>query len=514
MQNKLNTVFNLSQLLSPFFRKKNAHDALLAVLALPEFSAFASDWLSVGWRTAPAGAGAVPRDVVPRCPFLLHKSLKSASFVPPGARSCRKKPEAKYPVLFSSCRAGVVPRPALVSTFQQRLKERPLVYSEADDRSGFVFHGSVKGCPEYNQRLESKISAKSAELVAQNSAFYFLTLTYSVADHGTDIIEAWRLFSKQLYKFMHSIRRKYGGGYACVLESTARGYPHAHILLGLPRAADIKHELMKPGQKYKYGKLVNFIKLRTPSPNFTLQKADPYGLQKYLTKYVAKGLEKFGVSLTEGMTAISGEDAKALMSCLLPVLAGIRQFRSSVRSKHDTASLEAVLSESSLDKLRTAASLGIFDTDAVASLVLLLNNLTVACRSHVWAFFSSQGKKAFHESLGFVSDRSRTDIQDFKRAAYPLGCPGCAITRWLDKQNGYERDPVGPLYVPPFHAPAVSPVNGQGLSDSLAYFSSLPDSKLDNVAVSDYNNLIDMGYVVENGNVLPLSTAGLYGGKT
>lgn len=481
------------------FLNKSVLDAFLA---LPENAQVSSSWRSTYSQIELEQNFHSQRKLVYNCHFAIPKTFQRTDFSPPKQSHSRADPAKKYKLLYDDFQSARVRSTLLLRTFQKRMSERPLCYVSRQDGEGSLFYGLIKGCHDYNLKLEEKIRAKSKELVSRGGAFYFLTVTYSPNTHGKAIVDAWKTFSRQLYPFMHSLSRKYRAAYCCVLESTLAGYPHAHILLQLPSAPDIKHRFMKPGQKYKYGKLLDFIKKRVPSPIFILQKAEPYALVNYLTKYVSKGLDKLEKKVSSGSVSLSNDNRKALLSCMCPVLAQIRQFRSSIKSSRI---VPLSLSDSDFEKLETlraCAELGIFSESAEAYLIGFLNNLTARCRSHVWAIFNAPGKAKFQGDIGFYDSGGNAVIRDFKRQAHPLGCPGCFLTDWVDKRLG--RVPEKIDYVTPYAQPPQETFGDTRVPVPavMAELSNLPDRPLETMPKKDISELENLGIVVDNYHIM------------
>jgi hypothetical protein len=430
------------------------------------------------------------------CPIGMPVAFREPDYNPPGGRGPRTPPAKKYGKLFEEAEQATISNSTLTYTFRQRMNERALCYSQEENGEGFMFRGMVKGCPEYNKRLEEKIKEKSGEMLLHNTAFYFLTITYAPALHGYNIVEAWQIFNQQLYPFMHSIKRKFNASYCSVLEATFKGYPHAHIVLGLPRSPDIKHARMKGGKEIKYGQVFDFIRARVPSPVWNLQKADVKGLEGYLCKYVAKGMEKANSVSESGQDKLPKEERKALLSCLMPVLAQTRQVRSSIKTSQNKPVLADFLDPETLKRLEVASEIGIWDSQASAALISLINNLTMGCRAHVWAIFKNPGKKAYEQFQGYHERSNTRDIEDFKRSAYPLGCPGCVVTQFLDEHFKRPQSRIPRVITGLRHEAVKLKANGEPMSSLMAMVASVPEEHWVTITEAEKKDLSDMGIVV------------------
>ena len=167
-------------------------------------------------------------------------------------------------------------------------------------------------------------------------------------------------------------------GYVCVLEATKKGYPHAHVILAVDEAIEPEHEELKDGAEIKEGVLYDFVKSHVASPIFSLQKAGRVGLVKYLGKYISKSSE--GI-LTKGLNKkgqLPKADRKALLSCLMPVLAEVRQYRFSIRDNKEPLNISNPAEKDSYAALQNYTRLKWASPEGDETLIPLLNKLTGA----------------------------------------------------------------------------------------------------------------------------------------
>ena len=381
-------------------------------------------------------------NVTPDCPLGVPEEYRIRARKPNKHRGPRKHPSQKYPPLYIMASEGTVPDELLVKTYEARLKERPLIFNEQQDGQCSVFYGSIKGSDSYNSRLTDRINAASAALVDNYGAFYFLTFTYAFNTYGKDIVKAWKLFSDQLDKTMRALRDRYKMGYVCVLEATAKGYPHAHVILATKKHVSPWHAKLPDGQKITNGAMFNFIKKSVASPVFRLQKAGGNGLVKYLGKYISKSAES---SLKESLAnpqKIKKTARKALLSCLMPVLAQVRQYRFSIRDNVVSGVDWLEYSDADLETLEALVNLGWVSPEGDAILIRLLNNLTATCRAHAWAVFNDHSKKSLSDTVGWYSQAPPEIFQQFREHGMPLGCPGCIVTQYLKILQGANKEEV------------------------------------------------------------------------
>lgn len=365
------------------------------------------------------------------CPLGVPQEFRNYRRRPLVSRGPRKPPKDKYPLLYSQAVSGSVSDSTLVETFRSRLAERPLILWQSDEEEISVFYGSVKGSDSYNMHITDRINACSTALVKNYSYYYFLTLTYAYKTYGTDIISAWQLFNKQLSSTLRALRKTYKMGYVCVLEATKKGYPHAHIILGVQEPAENWHVGLGDGHHIKHGQFYKFLASHIASPVFALQKAGGKGLVKYLGKYISKGAEQIVKTKTPGTIKLSASERKALLSCLMPVLAGIRQYRFSIRDNFVPGVSWNKYTKDDIALLKDLVQMGITTPEGDAILIRLLNNLTASCSCSAWVVFNKTFKKSLEPSIGWYSQAPPELLERFHSWGYPMGCPGCIVTSFL-----------------------------------------------------------------------------------
>jgi hypothetical protein len=258
-------------------------------------------------------------------------------------------------------------------------------------------------------------------------------------------VNAWKLFNKQLSVTFRALRKKYKMGYVCVLEATKKGYPHAHVIFASSTAIENWHEKLADGQKITHGCLFDFVTSHVASPVFALQKAGGVGLVKYLGKYVSKSAESAAKSPGVSKTGIDPRNRKALLSCLMPVLAQVRQYRFSIRDNIVGGVNWSEYSNEDYTFLKTLVDMGWCSPEGDLILIRLLNKLTAKCKAHVWAMFSGATKAAFEPFIGWYSTAPPDLLSTFKAVSIPSGCPGCIVSLFA---NILENREVENLHIP------------------------------------------------------------------
>ncbi len=379
------------------------------------------------------------------CPLSVPTEFKSHKQRPVVFRGKRKPPKEKYPDIYSQAVSGYVSDSVLISTYEKRLKERPLILWAPPGQEASVFWGKVKGSDLYNAYITDRINNHSKALVENYNFFYFLTFTYAYKIYGENIVEAWQTFNHQLSLTLRALRKKYKMGYVCVLESTKKGYPHAHIILGVNKSVDKWHEKLSDGRRITCGRLFNFVKSSVASPVFSIQKAGGTGLVKYLGKYISKGAERALSESVKNNGRLSTPTRKALLSCLMPVLAGVRQYRFSIRDNIVPGINWVSYSDEDLSVLQELVNLGTTSPEGDRILIRLLNKLTSSCQASAWVIFNSKVKKDLSSFVGWYSRPPPELVKDFHNCGNPLGCPGCIVTSFL---FNYQYPSLSPLPMP------------------------------------------------------------------
>ena len=355
------------------------------------------------------------------------------------SRGARKSPELKYKKLAKEAHEGFISDQTLIESYKERLKERAIIFFYPKDGPASVFYGKVKGSDQYNSMITDRINAASSALVKNYNFFYFLTFTYAYNIFGTDIVKAWKLFNKHLSKTLKALRKQYQMGYVCVLESTKKGYPHAHIILATDKAVEDWHEQLPDGKKIEHGEMYEFIKLKVSSPVFAVQKAGGKGLVKYLGKYVSKSAESIASKELPNTRRLSAADRKALLSCMLPVLAGIRQYRFSIRDNGTESGAADSSVSGDIAELENLVRLGSTTPSGDSSLIRLLNKLTDSCQCRAWVAIGGGTGNYLSRYIGWYESPPPELLADFQEMGHPLGCCGCVISQFLfNLQHGNE----------------------------------------------------------------------------
>lgn len=150
---------------------------------------------------------------------------------------------------------------------------------------------NAKGTKRYNKIQQGKILDFVEERVKEKKDCVFLTLTCDPAKYGSRSF-AWRFYlHSEVYKVTENLRKHYGAEYVATLESTAKGWPHIHMMLFFPRGTFPELKYYHNQQNIRKGRLYDMVCHTVNSEVFNLQSAKGPNLKWYLTKYIGKGVE-------------------------------------------------------------------------------------------------------------------------------------------------------------------------------------------------------------------------------
>ena len=167
------------------------------------------------------------------------------------------------------------------------------------NREGKVawFESNAKGTKRYCKVQQGKILDFVEEKRREKKDCVFLTLTCDQKKYGSRSF-AWKNYlQKEVYKVTENLRKHYNAEYVATLESTAKGYPHIHMMLFFPHDTFPELKYYHNQQNIRKGRLYDMVCRTVNSEVFNLQSAKGKNLKWYLTKYIGKGVENDVFSL-------------------------------------------------------------------------------------------------------------------------------------------------------------------------------------------------------------------------
>lgn len=172
------------------------------------------------------------------------------------------------------------------------------------------YESNAKGTKRYNKLQRGKILDFVEQKRAEGKDCFFLTLTCDVKKYGSRAF-AWENYLKEeVYRVTENLRKHYDAEYIATLESTAKGYPHIHMMLFFPHDTFPELKYYHNQQNVRKGRLFDMVCRNVNSEVFNLQAAKGDNLKWYLTKYIGKGMEDDVFSLLDKKDGWKPSDIK------------------------------------------------------------------------------------------------------------------------------------------------------------------------------------------------------------
>lgn len=169
------------------------------------------------------------------------------------------------------------------------------------NREGKVawFEGNAKGTKRYCKIQQGKILDFVEEKRREKKDCVFLTLTCDQKKYGSRSFAWENYLQKEVYRVTENLRKHYDAEYVATLESTAKGFPHIHMMLFFPHDTFPELKYYHNQQNIRKGRLYDMVCHTVNSEVFNLQSAKGKNLKWYLTKYIGKGVENDVFSLLD-----------------------------------------------------------------------------------------------------------------------------------------------------------------------------------------------------------------------
>ena len=161
------------------------------------------------------------------------------------------------------------------------------------------FEANAKGTKRYCKIQQGKILDFVEERRKEKKDCVFLTLTCDQKKYSSRSF-AWKNYlQEEVYRVTENLRKHYDAEYVATLESTAKGYPHIHMMLFFPHDTFPELKYYHNQQNIRKGRLYDMVCHTVNSEVFNLQSAKGKNLKWYLTKYIGKGVENDVFSLLD-----------------------------------------------------------------------------------------------------------------------------------------------------------------------------------------------------------------------
>lgn len=275
----------------------------------------------------------------------------------PKKKEERKRKDKKliYPTIFDFCKNGGNLREVIFKALQTLTKSWIYICSWIEGKYR-CFLSNAKGTPAYCKKYYWRIHDFCKQCDDFYKHKYFLTLTMSQREYGTDLQRAWVVIQNNLSYFLKKWQAEYQGDYACALEAHKSGFPHIHIVLYTNTVIiDPKEQFdkFKKAVCLCSGEMFDFVKkywklgISVLKVNYRKNTCD------YLAKYISKAEEADLRNYT--MQSLKDDSIlKEVMTLLLPMVFSIRQFKISQgrfnKKESEGEAKEIKFSESSTKK--------------------------------------------------------------------------------------------------------------------------------------------------------------------
>ena len=361
-----------------------------------------------------------------------------------------------------------------------RIVEAAIICLKADSGADRTILGALKGNPTYNMMAANEVRKRAEELDRRFHFKYFVTLTWKADVKHGNRLAAWRAFKKKLAYFLKKMQQHLHGGYLYVVESTANGFPHAHIVFYMNTLLDPQHAKYTEAQTIHQGAFFALVEKYKTAPVFEVQAAADASTVHYLVKYITKYSQKDMLNppdkkdkekyktwrkdmLTGFFTQVLGiRTWNSSRYKKIPLLPEIAAKERNLAARNEYAASKAVKIEyegaykpdwnvlmtvvSDEFKLKrqarawTAFLCRLGDPNAHslrrAALDWLLNNLPHKCK----CLTRVGGGKRAHEVLDkYMDGQERVEeqvLREIEAHTVPVGCQDCIIKRLLRRRAG------------------------------------------------------------------------------
>lgn len=321
------------------------------------------------------------------------------------------------------------------------LSNRIMILRYKNDQNEIrYFESFTKGTNRYNKKLSSKVKDFTAAVCENGTETFALTVTCDPKKYNNNRFDAWKNYTQDINKTLENLRKHKGLKYLWVKESTAKGYPHAHIVLSFPKGFCKGYDKMQNAKRLYYGEFYEYIKKNIVAPMFELQPIKGNNLKYYLTKYISKGEDDDVYRLgKKGEFLTKAERKEALAFIMTTVtktrLCGfckLKEMAIQNTSRTDAERLSKHLRKTGL-KLMKNSSRECNERENFARLRALLiklcNNSPFTCCKNLYTMSKNTFQKEISQDIDdeFLADKKKQ--QKFNVLSKRVTCNGCI---WSD----------------------------------------------------------------------------------
>lgn len=362
------------------------------------------------------------------CPFSVPIQFVE-DYVEPKERK-KNDPAKTYEELYICASAGKIPNKILKYSSKKWVEKSPVICTVIDGEKRF-FEGRAKSSARYNLYNYWRIHDHAKKLHRLGYKPYFLTVTNDPKPYRHDYIQAWEGFHSNVGRLLKNLCRKWGAYYECVYEAQKSGNPHAHIVLWFSDFfEDDKITKTKKKTFISAGTLKKYLHKYEEGTGFMeLRRGEDKDPINYLLKYISKATTRDFYSMAKDTNRLGDSDRKDLLSAMMPILAGVRQFSMS-QGVLDKEKSEEKTSSSGQIETQTPQAFG-SASEARAYLKKLCTNFPLSCQSLVRLFRFKQLSKGVTLSPKDLQKLSQARKDELYSEGKCLGCKGCIITHFI-----------------------------------------------------------------------------------
>lgn len=302
-----------------------------------------------------------------------------------------------------------------------------------------VFEGKKRGNRPYCKYYHHKIIDYTQNMIDRGLELMALTVTCDAKGYTVNRLDAWAGYRGATTRLMKEINRIFPCEYISVLESTAKGYPHAHIVLAFRKGTIQGYSKLKNNKPLKYGKLYSLVKKFSPAPQFKLCPIKGKHTAHYLAKYISKGENEDIGKLVNKEGSFTKEERK-LIDCLMYCTAcQARQVSMSQNKKCGDCSDKAAgqTDASQVKESSTAAIDDHTDRDppntetsppTAAGLIARCINFPNHCKYRARIMTQSRKESLFSDLDGREIEADYEKLKLFDHNSAVVGCGGCIFS--------------------------------------------------------------------------------------
>lgn len=346
----------------------------------------------------------------------------------------RTDPAKTYEELYICAGAGKIPNEVLKYSAKKWVEKSPVICTIIDGEKRF-FEGRAKSSARYNLYNYWRIHDHAKKLHKLGYKPYFLTVTNDPKPYKHNYIEAWKGFHTNVGILLKNLCRKFHALYECVYEAQKSGNPHAHIVLWFSDFFE-DDKIVKTRKKtfISAGTLKDYLRKYEVGTGFMeLRRGEDKDPINYLLKYISKATTRDFYAMAKDKNRLGDSERKDLLSAMLPILSGTRQF-SMTQGVLDEEKTESKVTESSQSETQTPQAFK-DPGEARAYLKKLCTNFPFSCQSLVRLFTFkqlSQGVTISPKDLQKLSPERKEKIYAEGKC---LGCKGCILTHFFNEMK-------------------------------------------------------------------------------